>query len=80
MQDLWRKPAHELAALVCKREISPVEILDAHLAVIDRLNPALNAIVTLATDSARAAARLAEQAMTRGERLGPMHGLSLIHI
>ena len=46
MSDLWRKPAHELAALVRKREISPVELLDAHLAVIDRLNPTLNAIVT----------------------------------
>ena len=70
MSDLWRKPAHELAALVRKREISPVELLDAHLAVIDRLNPTLNAIVTLAADSARAAARTAEQVVTRGDKLG----------
>jgi amidase len=77
MSDLWRKPAHELAALVRKREISPVELLDAHLAVIDRLNPTLNAIVTLAADSARAAARTAEQVVTRGDELGAMHGLPI---
>jgi amidase len=77
MNDLWRKPAHELAALVRKREISPVEVLDAHLAVIDRLNPALNAIVTLAADRARTDARTAEQAVTRGDKLGPLHGLPI---
>ena len=77
MQDLWRKTAHELAALVRKRELSPLEVLDAHLAVIERLNPKLNAIVTLATDSARAAARAAEQAVTRGDKLGPLHGLPI---
>jgi amidase len=77
MQDLWRKTAHELVALVRKREVSPVEVLDAHLAVIDRLNPTLNAIVTLAADSARADARVAEQAATRGDKLGPLHGLPI---
>jgi Asp-tRNA(Asn)/Glu-tRNA(Gln) amidotransferase A subunit family amidase len=77
MQDLWRKTANELAALVRKREISPVEILDAHLAVIDRLNPTLNAIVTLAADSARTDARAAEQAVARGVKLGPLHGLPI---
>ena len=68
-KDLWRKPAHELAALVRKRELSPVEVLDAHLAVIERLNPTLNAIVTLVADSARADARAAEQAVMRGDKL-----------
>ena len=77
MNDLWRKPAHELAALVHRREISPVEVLDAHLAVIERLNPTLNAIVTLAADHARADARTAEQAVTRGDKVGPLHGLPI---
>ena len=45
---LTRKSAGELVALVKSREITPVEILDAHLSVIDRINPKLNAIVTLA--------------------------------
>jgi amidase len=75
--DLWRKPAHELAALVRSRKISPLELLDAQLSVIDRLNPTLNAIVTLAVDSARTAARAAEQAVIRGDKLGAMHGLPI---
>ena len=77
MRDLWRKPALEIAALVRSREIRPVEVLEAHLDVIGRLNPALNAIVTLASDSAYAAARTAEQAVMRGDNLGPMHGLPI---
>ncbi|HET9716153.1 MAG TPA: amidase [Pseudolabrys sp.] len=77
MNDLWRKSSHELADLVRRRKLSPVEILDAYLAVIDRLNPTLNAIVTLVADSAREAAREAEMAVMRGDKLGPIHGLPI---
>ena len=70
MQVLTRKSAGELVALVKSREITPVEILDAHLSVIERLNPKLNAIVTLAADQARAAAIEAGDAVVRGEALG----------
>jgi amidase len=77
MPGLWQKPAHELAALVRSRKISPLELLDAQLSVIDRLNPTLNAIVTLAVGSARTAARAAEQAVIRGDKLGAMHGLPI---
>jgi amidase len=52
---LARQPARELARLIRARAVSPVEVLDAHLEVIERLNPKLNAIVTLAADEARAA-------------------------
>ncbi|MGE0036446.1 MAG: amidase [Xanthobacteraceae bacterium] len=76
-ESLTRKTARELAALVRNRAVSPVEVLDAHLAVIDRVNPRLNAIVTLATDEARAAARAAEAAVGRGEPVGPLHGLPI---
>lgn len=72
---LTRKTAGELVALVTSREITPVEILDAHLSVIDRLNPKLNAIVTLAVEQARAAAVKAGDAVIRGEATGPLHGL-----
>lgn len=74
---LTRKSAGELVALVKSREITPVEILDAHLSVIDRINPQLNAIVTLATDQARAAAVAAGDAVMRGDALGPLHGLPM---
>jgi amidase len=72
---LTRKSAVELAAMMAARAVSPVEVLDAHLAAIARMNPGLNAIVTLAADEARAAARRAEAAIMAGEPLGPLHGL-----
>jgi amidase len=72
---LTRKSAVELAAMMRARAVSPVEVLDAHLAVIARLNPRLNAIVTLAADAAREAARLSEARIMAGEPLGPLEGL-----
>jgi amidase len=72
---LTRKPARELARLVRERVVSPVEVLDAHLAAIEKLNPHLNAIVTIAADQAHDAARRAKAAVTKGEPLGPLHGL-----
>jgi amidase len=74
-ETLTKKTARELAALIRSRALSPVEVLDAHLAVIERVNPKLNAIVTLAADDARAAARLAEEATGTGASLGLLHGL-----
>jgi amidase len=76
-ETLTRKTARELAALIKSRAISPVEVLDAHLAVIERVNPKLNAIVTLAAEAARASARAAEDAVIRGKALGPLHGLPI---
>jgi amidase len=76
-ETLTRKTAGELVALIKSREVSPVEVLDSHLAAIERVNPKLNAIVTLAADEARAAARAAEAAVMRGETKGPLHGLPI---
>ncbi|HLB15128.1 MAG TPA: amidase family protein [Burkholderiales bacterium] len=70
-----RLPARELARLVREKQASPVDILDAHLAAIERANPAVNAIVTVALEQAREAARAAEAAVMRGEALGPLHGV-----
>jgi amidase len=72
---LTRKSARELAALIRSRAASPVEVLDAHLAEIRRKNPKLNAIVTLAAEQARVAARAAEDAVMQGTALGSLHGL-----
>ena len=72
---LTRKSARELARLIRERAVSPVEVLDAHLAAIAEINPKLNAIVTLAAAQAQDAARQAERAVARGEPLGPLHGL-----
>ncbi len=76
-QALTRKSARELASLIKSRAVSPVEVLDAHLAEIGRKNPKLNAIVTLAADQARVAARAAEDAVMQGTALGPLHGLPI---
>ncbi len=72
---LTRKTAHELAAMIKSRAVSPVEVLDAHLAVIARVNPKLNAIVTLAAEQAKEHARAVEAAVMRGGRLGALAGL-----
>jgi amidase len=75
--NLTRKPARELAALIASRALSPVEVLDAHLAVIEGVNPRLNAIVTLAADQAREAAKAAEAAVMRGDAVQSLHGLPI---
>src|SRR3984957_5739609 len=72
---LTRKSARELARLIRERAVSPVEVLDAHLAAIAEINPSLNAIVTLAAEQAQDAARRSERAVAMGEPLGSLHGL-----
>ena len=67
-EGLTRRSARELAAMIKSRAVSPLEVLDAHLAVIARVNPKLNAIVTLAADHARAQAQATESAVMRGDR------------
>ena len=67
----------ELAPLLARREVSPVEVVDAHLARIERLNPRLNAYITVTADAARAAARRAEQTILAGDYLGPWHGIPI---
>lgn len=72
--DLTSKSATELIALIRSRVISPVEIVAAHLRRIEEINPALNAIVTIAGD-AMDRARQAEADMISGKNNGPLHGL-----
>jgi amidase len=71
--------ARELARRIREREISAVELLEAHLAQIDRINPLVNAIVTLLPERARAEAAAADAALARGEAVGPLHGLPIAH-
>src|ERR1700761_1782168 len=63
-----------LAELIANREISPVEVVQAHLDRIAEVNPRLNAIVTVA-DIALDAAKAAEAAVKSGAKLGPLHGV-----
>src|SRR5258705_13586375 len=76
MSDLSSESITRLAELIRAREVSPVDVLQAHLDRIDLLNPQLNAIVTLAPD-AMEKAKEAEAAVSRGVALGPLHGVPL---
>src|SRR4051812_5957703 len=60
-------------------EVSARELLDAHLDRIERLNPGVNALVTLDAEGARAAADAADAALAAGEDVGPLHGLPVAH-
>src|SRR5918992_4591123 len=69
--------AHDLTTAIQRREVSSVEIVDAHLAHIERHNPRMNAVVTLHEDGARAGAREADAALDRGEVWGSLHGVPI---
>ena len=75
MDSLTYRSAVEMARMIRDKKISPVELVQAHLDRIERLNPQLNAFVSV--DSARAldAARKAEAAVMQGAALGPLHGV-----
>jgi amidase len=77
MTDIALQPAHELAAAIQRRELSSRELLEHHLARVQRLNPALNAVVTLDADAARRTADAADAALARGEVIGPLHGVPM---
>ncbi len=69
--------AQGIAALIRSKAVSPVEVARAHLDRIERLNPKLNAFVDYQPEAVLAQARHAEQAVLRGDRLGPLHGVPL---
>lgn len=74
-EDVCFVPATELAARIRRRDLSPVEVVDAFLDRISACNTAINAYVTVLAGEAREAARAAEHAVSSGESLGPLHGV-----
>ena len=72
--DIIFSDATKLAELVRTKQVSPVEVVQAHLERIAAVNPKINAIVTLADDALKAA-KAAEAAVLSGEELGPLHGV-----
>src|SRR6476620_10861730 len=77
--DLCFLPAVELARRIRAKQLSAVELLEAHLDQIRRVNPRVNAIITLVADQAIAQARAADAALVRGDAVGPLHGLPIAH-
>jgi amidase len=74
----WQ-PARSLAQLLLRKKLSARELLEAHLKQIERVNPQVNAIVTLVPELAMARAKQCDEAAARGRYLGPLHGLPVAH-
>jgi Asp-tRNA(Asn)/Glu-tRNA(Gln) amidotransferase A subunit family amidase len=77
MSELTRLSAAEMAEQVRRKQLSPVELVEAHLMQIERLNPKLNAFIALDTERALDAARAAETLVLRGVELGALHGVPI---
>ena len=77
--DLCFMTATELAGRIRAREVSVAEVVRAHLAQIDRVNPKVNAIVTLTAERALREARAQDEALARGGPVGPLFGLPIAH-
>jgi len=73
--DLTQTSARDLATLIRAKEVSSLEVVEAHLQRIEDVNPRLNAVVQLAAERALDDARAADAALIRGENVGQLHGV-----
>jgi amidase len=77
MLDLPFRSAKQLAALIRRKKIGCLELLDFYLERVDRYNPRINAIIFMNIESARKRARQADQALSKGRVWGPLHGVPM---
>ncbi|HXH25247.1 MAG TPA: amidase [Vicinamibacterales bacterium] len=77
LDGLLLQPLEEVARLVAAREVSPAELTQAALARIERLQPKLNAFITVTAETALAEASQAEKAIAAGDYRGPLHGIPI---
>ncbi|WP_330317569.1 amidase [Streptomyces platensis] len=73
--DICFLDATDLAARIRTRELSPLEVVQAHLDRIEEVNPKLNAVVTVTGEQALDAAKAAQEAVLHDRPLGPLHGV-----
>ncbi|MEO2036813.1 MAG: amidase [Planctomycetaceae bacterium] len=71
--------ATEMARRIRSKEVSCLEVMQAHLAQIERVNPTVNAIITLVAESALDQARKADEDLAQRRSIGPLHGLPVAH-
>jgi len=76
---LWENDAITLAGMLRSREVSARDVIAAHIERIEAADTAVNAVVTRCFAEAMAKAAAADQALARGERLGLLHGLPVVH-
>ncbi len=79
MTELTYLSAVEMAARIRSRELSARELVAVHLARLEAVNPAVNAVVTLVAEQAMAAALAADEALAAGHEPGLLHGLPIAH-
>jgi amidase len=77
--DLCEMSAVELTRRLARKDVSARDVMSAHLAQSERLNPKVNAIVTHVADQAMANAAKADEAIMRGDSVGVLHGLPCAH-
>ena len=77
--ELCFTPATDLVRMIRRKDVSVTEVMEAHLAQVDRVNPAVNAIVTYHPDQALEGARKADEAIARNEARGSLFGLPIAH-
>ena len=75
MNELCSRSAREIARALREKEVSALEVVEAHLRRIEEVNPDLNAVVTLSAERAMDEARAADARQARGEPLGALHGV-----
>jgi len=73
--ELWRNSALDLAEGIRSKKFSSREVVDAHLARIDEVNPKVNALIHVMADEARTGADAADKALAQGGPVGPLHGV-----
>jgi amidase len=78
-QELCFLTAAKLAHRIRVKELSAIEVMEAHLAQIERVNPKVNAIVTFLPEQALEQAKAADEALAHGQDVGPLHGLPVAH-
>ena len=76
-RELWQKSASDLTLGYANGEWSPLEVVDAIFARVEKVNPLINAIVTLDAEGARAAAKASEARWKRGAAIGPFDGVPI---
>ncbi len=79
MTEICTLSAVELARLIRAKELSARDVVGAHLTQIERINPGVNAIVTLVAEQAMERARVADEDFAHGREIGPLHGLPIAH-
>ncbi|MEU9448888.1 amidase [Streptomyces sp. NPDC048277] len=76
-EDIVWMPGHEMAAAIRAKELSPTEAVTAVLEQLDKVEPGINAFVTVVREQALEQAKEAEARIARGDELGPLHGVPI---